>query len=155
MFNYLKGIWRKIVSYNQPIFVSQCIEWESIPDHLKDSTGKPYEFDKGLLPTSSMVSESQRGFLLKEKYNKGGEHLVVLTLAKKIAAGDLLTFEQIKELRTQYNKRARFSTAKEDTMGYINFMLLGGHNTKIFLGLSCSFESTGMLAVSGLNPKNE
>lgn len=153
MFNYLRGIWRKIVGYNST-FVSQCIEWESIPDHLKDSTGKPYEFDKGLLPTSSMVSESQRGFLLKEKYNKGGEHLVVLTLAKKIAAGDLLTFEQIKELRTQYNKRARFSTAKEDTMGYINFVLLGGHPTKIFLETGYSIEA-GMLAVSGLNPKNE
>lgn len=144
MFNYLKEVWRKI------------IEWD-IPDHLRDKEGRPYEFNKGLLPTGSMVDNSKAGFTLKEKYGKGGEHLVVLTLAKKIAAGDLLTFEQIKELRTQYNKRKRFSSAKEDTMGYINFMLLGGHPTQTFLGLglSCSFEYTGMLAVSGLNPKNE
>ena len=141
MFNYLKGVWRKIV------------EWD-IPDHLKDSTGKPYEFDKGLLPTSDMTKEAQCGFLLKEKYNKGGEHLVVLTLARKIAAGDLLTFEQIKELRTQYNKRARFSTAKEDTMGFINFMLLGGHPTKSFLGMTYTIDVT-MNNVSGCYTKNE
>lgn len=99
----------------------------------KQRKGEPSEFDKGSFPLDSMIKEAKAGLDLRARYNKGGENLLVLTLSRKIAEGDFLSHEEISELRKQYNKRARFANANENTMGYINFLLLGGTSTKDFV----------------------
>ena len=101
----------------------------------KQKAGKPSEFDKALasLPTSEMITSAKYGLELRRKYNKGGENLIVLTIGQHIANGDFIPLEEVKKMRREYNKRARFSKSAVDTMGYINFMLLGGSDSRHWL----------------------
>ena len=95
--------------------------------------GKPSEFDKASLPSAAMIDNAKKGLELRKIYSKGGENLVVLTLAKSIAEGEFISDEAKEKLRKEYNKRNRYATAKQDTLGYINFMLIGGEATANFL----------------------
>ena len=99
----------------------------------KQRAGKPSEFDKAALPTDAMIANAQKGLELRKQYGKGGENLIVLTLAQHIADGEFIPFESVNRMRSEYNKRSRFASASENTMGYINFMLLGGVDTRNWL----------------------
>lgn len=99
----------------------------------KQSKGQPSEFDKAALPSASMIESAKRGLELRKLYSKGGENLVVLTLARSIADGDFISNEDKEKLRKEYNKRNRYAAAKENTLGYINFLLIGGEATADFL----------------------
>lgn len=99
----------------------------------KQKKGEPSEFDKASLPTTAMTANAKLGLELRSKYGKGGENLVVLSLAQHIAANDFISHEDIDVLLKQYNKRERYASANEDTMGYINFLLLGGTATREWL----------------------
>lgn len=105
----------------------QAIELEKMRNN------QPSEFDKASLPSATMIDNAKKGLELRKIYSKGGENLVVLTLAKSIAEGEFISDEAKEKLRKEYNKRNRYATAKEDTLGYINFMLIGGEATADFL----------------------
>lgn len=95
--------------------------------------GKPSEFDKASLPSAAMIESAKKGLELRKVYSKGGENLVVLALAQSISEGEFISDETKERLRKEYNKRNRYATAKQDTLGYINFMLIGGEATADFL----------------------
>lgn len=99
----------------------------------QQKAGKPSEFDKASLPSPEMIDNAKKGLELRKIYGKGGENLIVLTLAKSIAEGEFILDETKEKLRKEYNKRNRYATANEDTLGYINYMLIGGDATEAFL----------------------
>ena len=99
----------------------------------KQKAGKPSEFDKASLPTEQMSINATKGLELRAKYGKGGENLVVLTLAQKIAVGEFISNDEKKVLGRLYNNRKRFANANENTIGYINYLLLGGQETELWM----------------------
>lgn len=99
----------------------------------KQKAGKPSEFDKASLPTAQMKANALRGLELRAQYGKGGENLLVLTLSRKLAEGDFISNDEKKVLARLYNSRKRFAQANENTIGYINYLLLGGQETESWL----------------------
>lgn len=99
----------------------------------KQKAGKPSEFDKASLPSVEMSMNAQYGLELRSKYGKGGENLLVLTLSRKLAEGDFISNDEKKVLARLYNSRKRFAQANENTIGYINYLLLGGQETELWL----------------------
>lgn len=99
----------------------------------QQKAGKPSEFDKASLPSEVMIECAKAGLDLRDIHKKGGENLVVLTLARQIAAGEFISSEDKAKLKKEFSKRSRFATAGKDTLGYINYMLIGGSGTEAFL----------------------
>ena len=99
----------------------------------KQARNEPSEFDKASLPSEAMIECAKVGLDLRDTHKKGGENLVVLTLARQIAAGEFISSEDKAKLKKEFSKRSRFATAGKDTLGYINYMLIGGSGTEAFL----------------------
>ncbi len=100
-----------------------AISWKWIPPKSSEAS----------LPTPKMQTNALRGLELRAQYGKGGENLLVLTLSRKLAEGDFISNDEKKVLARLYNSRKRFAQANENTIGYINYLLLGGQETELWL----------------------
>lgn len=125
----MKSLLSGVVLYIKKIIIDKLINTQL----SKQKTGKPSEFDKASLPTPQMQTNALRGLELRAQYGKGGENLLVLTLSRKLAEGDFISNDEKKVLARLYNSRKRFAQANENTIGYINYLLLGGQETESWL----------------------